>query len=123
MNETVTGFVASFRETAQALRAELAATSEAATIRRVLDYGSALERGVLLLVLGHADHMVVKLSEDATDHGEAADKRSVRFLRGLLSESERVGKETLRPQIDTDGLYMLSAGGKLKPLTAATRCA
>jgi hypothetical protein len=54
LNETDTAdFVASFRETAKVLRAELASTGETAITRRVLDDGSALERGVLLAVLGH----------------------------------------------------------------------
>jgi hypothetical protein len=49
------------RTTRQALTAEVAETGEKATVRRVLDHGSAYERGVLLIVLGHGRHIVVKV--------------------------------------------------------------
>jgi hypothetical protein len=55
-------FVSGFRDTSTALRTELTFTSEAATIRRALDHGSAMERGVLLTVLGHGENIVVRLA-------------------------------------------------------------
>jgi len=54
-------FVARFHEVSDALRTELIFAGEAAIIRRALEHGSALERGVLLIVLGHGENIVAKV--------------------------------------------------------------
>ena len=112
-------FVARFHEVSDALRTELIFAGEAALIRRALEHGSALERGVLLIVLGHGENIVAKVggeSEQAAAH--AADERAKRFLRGLIGDGEAVGKETLRPAPDAIGedVYVLNVGsGEVKP--------
>ena len=120
-------FVARFRETREALRTELAFTSEPATIRRVLDHGDPLERGVLLTILGHGANIVVKLTapDDVERQAEgAADERARRFLRGLVGDDEPVAKETLRPALEaipSEGAFVLNVkSGEVRPFTAET---
>jgi hypothetical protein len=120
-------FVSGFRSMSAALRTELAFTSEAATIRRVLDHGCPLERGILLTVLGHGENIVLRLAapDDQEPHAaEAADERARRFLRGLIGDGEPVAKETLRPVLeaapDDDVLVLNATTGELKPFTAET---
>jgi hypothetical protein len=121
-------FHARFRHLSEALRTEMTFAGEAATIRRVLDHGSPEERSVLLIVLGHAEHIMMKFgTPDAADPEavRAADERARCFLRGLVGDDEPVGKETLRPALDALGERLLvlntnDPDGELNPFTVET---
>ncbi len=117
-------FVSRFDQTRDALRTELTFAGELATLRRVLDHGTPLERGGLLVVLGHAKHVVMRLGAPGAADSEAAraaGERATRFLRGLVGDLEPVGKATLRPALDViggDALVISAESGEMRSFTA-----
>jgi hypothetical protein len=117
-------FHARFRHLSEALRTELTFAGEAATIRRVLDHGSPMERGTLLIALGHCENVVVNLGIPNEEATGAADERAKRFLRGLIGDGEPLDKGTLRPVLEVasgEDVFVLNAkSGELKPFTAET---
>jgi hypothetical protein len=86
-----------FRETREAIRAELAQTGEQRTIRRTLDDGCPLQRGALLTLLGHGKTLVLKVNSHDDAAARACDARVQAFLKGLVGDGPRLGAETLRP--------------------------
>ncbi len=113
-------FLEEFRATSEAIRAELKWTGEQATVRRVCEQGSSLERSVLLFALSGCENVLVKLGalEEADEETVRAYQETAdRFLRGLL-EGTPIDRADMRAAFSawakgaarTEGLLVLKPG-------------
>ncbi len=130
----VSAFLDDYHATADAIRAELQWSGEQATIRRVLDLGSTLERAALFSVLAGCNDIVVKLGELETADEEvqrACEETGTRFLRGIIGEGEQIDTATLRAELKAwakgaaqrEGLFLIKANDTsagAQPFTSET---
>ncbi len=75
-------FAARFGETREAIAIELKYSGEQATIRRMLDRGCALERAILLTLLGHGQHLALRVRDPGdreSAEAQQSDERAKRF--------------------------------------------